>query len=244
MRFGMVAVWDQDREYALRLCEFLRRQNGFSSSVVSYSEPEQLKRAVDTRQVSVVVAGSPVAESEWLRDAAVLTLTEERDAGEATVYKYQSAGEVFRVILGFRERNALSGAGTCRPAAKIRGIYSPLGGCLKTSLGLVMGCLPAEEKRCLFLSLEAHSGFRTLFGRQYPMDLSDLFTAVRQKGNVPALLAETIQSFGKLQYIPPVIWPEDIREAERGELRELLHMPAQDGGFDEIILDVGTDLAR
>ena len=106
-----------------------------------------------------------------------------------------------------------------------------------------MGCLLAEDSRCLFLSLEAHSGFRTLFGRQYPVDLSDLFAMIRQGGDIFEILSEAMQPFGKLQYVPPVIWPVDVREAEFSELRELLQRLAVSGRFDEIILDVGQDLA-
>lgn len=243
MRSGIVAVWDKDREYAVRLSEYLSRQSGMASSVVYYSDSEALRQAVDTHQVSVAVVGHPVAESAWLKDIPVLTLAEERSCEGTAVYKYQPACEVFRIISGFRERAeaapALSG-----PAAKLRAVYSPLGGCLKTSLGLVMSCVLAEEKNCLFLSLEAHSGFRALLDRQYPVDLSDLFAAVRQRGDLQGELTGAVQSLGKLRYIPPVIWPEDIREAEQGELRELLRQLACTAGYDEVILDVGLDLAR
>lgn len=244
MRSGIVAVWDKDREYAAKLSEYLRRQNSLGSTVVLYSDPEELKRAVNTHQVSVALAGRPVADCPWLSDTAHLTLTEERDGAEFTVYKYQPAGELLRVIAGFRDASAAEEARAWGPPARLRAVYSPLGGCLKTSLALVMGSILAEEKRCLFLSLEAHSGFRTLFDRQYPMDLSDLFALVRQGGDVSGSLSGVWQSFGKLLYIPPVIWPEDIREAERGELKELLHILAQRCGFEEIVLDVGADMSR
>lgn len=244
MRSGIVAVWDKDREYAAKLSEYLHRQNSLGSAVVLYSEPEELKRAVDTRQVSLALVGRPVADSPWLSDTAHLTLTEERDGAESTVYKYQPAREMLRVIAGFRDMSAAEDALAWGPPALLRAVYSPLGGCLKTSLALVMGCILAEERKCLFLSLEVHSGFRTLFGRQYPMDLSDLFALVRQGGDICGKLSGVLQSFGQLQYIPPVIWPEDIREAERGELKELLHILAQRCGFEEIVLDMGADMSR
>lgn len=75
------------------------------------------------------------------------------------------------------------------------------------------------------------------------MDLSDVFALVRQGGDLTKGLAEAVQPFGKLQYIPPVIWPVDIREAEFSELIELIRRLAMCGRFDEIILDVGQDLA-
>ncbi len=244
MRSGMIAVWDKDREYAAKLSEYLHRQNSLGSTVVLYSDPDELKRVVDTHQVSMALTGRPVADSPWLMETAHLTLTEERDSGGSAVYKYQPAREILRIIAGFRDTSAAEETLAWGPPAQLRAVYSPLGGCLKTSLALVMGSILAEEKTCLFLSLEVHSGYRTLFDRQYPMDLSDLFALVRQGCDVSGRLSGVLQSFGKLQYIPPVIWPEDIREAERGELKELLHILAHRCGFEEIVLDMGADMSR
>ncbi len=243
MRTGIVAVWDADREYAAKLSEYLDSQRRQPSAVVMYSDPETLKQAVETKQVSMTLAGRPVASSPWLEGTPVMTLTERREKAAATVYKYQPAYEVLRALTCFQETAAVQELPYGEPA-RLRAIYSPLGGCLKTSFGLVMGYILAENKDCLFVSLEAHSGFRTLFERQYPADLSDLFAAVRQGGSIRGRLPEVMQAFGKLKYIPPVIWPEDVREAERGELKELLKTLAQGGGFDELIVDVGQDLAR
>lgn len=243
MRTGIVAVWDADREYAAKLSEYLDRQCRQASAVVMYSDPEGLKKAVGTKQVAMALAGRPVAESAWLQGTPVLTLTEQREEAAATVYKYQPAYEVLRVLTRFQEAAAAMELPYGEPA-RLRAVYSPLGGCLKTSFGLVMGYLLAEEKNCLYVSLEAHSGFRTLFERQYPADLSDLFSMVRQGSSIKSRLPEVLQAFGKLKYIPPVIWPEDVREAERGELKELLKTLAQNSGFDELIVDVGQDLAR
>lgn len=244
MRSGIVAVWDEDREYAVKLNEYLHRQNSLTCSVVLYSGPEELKKAVDTHQVSMALVGSSLMGSPWLCDTAHVFLAEERSASEDMVYKYQPASEILRVIAGFQDASEKESVYAGKKAAQLRAVYSPLGGSLKTSLGLVMGCLLAEDRNCLFISLEAHSGFRTLFGRQYPMDLSDLFTVVRENGNVHAKLPAVCQSFGQLKYIPPVIWPEDIREAERAELKELVRILAQSCGFDEIVLDMGADMAR
>ena len=257
MHAGIVAVWDHDREYAERLSEYLRRQGGLGAAVVSFGDLLQLKQVVDTHQTAVALVGDAAAESPWLEDTPVVVLTEEggriqngrSPSGRRYAYKYQPAREILRIVSGLQARPmdgpaVTAGVQRVGIPARIRGIYSPVGGCLKTSLGLVMGCILSEEKRCLFISLEAHSGFRTLLGRQYPVDLSDLFAAIRQGGTWQALLSDALQPFGKLQYIPPVIWPVDVREAEFQELEELLRQLALCGRFDEIIIDVGQDLAR
>ncbi len=253
MRSGMVAVWDSDREYGEKVSEYLRRQGELGSTVAFFGDMQKLRRAVESGQVAVAVMEQMEMDEDWMKQLPMIVLTQERkpesvgasgETGHASAvamryyfYKYQSVRQLLRLLSGIQKQVVSD-----RPA-RIRGIYSPLGGCLKTSLGLVMGCLLAEEKRCLFLSLEAHSGFRTLFGRQYPVDLSDLFAVIRQEGDVLEILSEAMQPFGKLQYIPPVIWPVDVREAEFSELKELLQRLALCGRFDEIILDVGQDLA-
>lgn len=242
MHSGIVAVWDQDREYAAKLTEYLCCHIGPVVQAVMYSDPDILKRAADSHQVAVALVGRPVADSSWLQGTAVLTLTEERSGMPAQVYKYQPACEILRALTEFRAGAAMSGFSICRPAV-IRAVYSPLGGCLKTSLGLVMGSLLSEKEKCLFLSLDTHSGFCTLFGRQYPTDLSDLLAAERQGGNLQEKVSQALQLFGNLCYIPPVVWPEDIRQTDPEQWKALLCALAQDGGFDEIILDVGTGLA-
>lgn len=261
MRSGMVAVWDADREYGQKISEYLRRRGNYT--VVCFQDRQKLRQAWEQGQIEVLLTGEE-DRGEWPGQTPIIVLTQhtvgressgqktsEQEAWEQEIsgqedkpgvhpryfYKYQPARELLRLLSGMGKKQ--EGA----KMAYIRGIYSPFGGCLKTSLGLVMGCLLAEDRRCLFVSLEAHAGFRTLFGRQYPMDLSDLFMTVRQDKDVAACLAETLQPFGKLQYIPPVIWPVDVREAEFSELKELLQRLACCGEFDEIVLDVGQDLA-
>lgn len=268
MRSGIVAVWDPDQMYTEKLSEYLRRQGGLGSTVVSFLEWHRMRQAAEQGQVSVIIMGESEVSHGWQSPLPIIHLTEERSQEtprEAVLdtstpkkdycfYKYQPARQILSFVSDLQEQamewpseatqqSNVSKIRSGIKSARVRGIYSPVGGCLKTSLGLVMGCLLAEERRCLFVSLEAHSGFRTLFGRQYPVDLSDLFARVRQKGSLTGMLEDAMQPFGKLQYIPPVIWPVDVREAEFTELKELLQWLARCGRFDEIIVDVGQDLA-
>ena len=266
MHSGMIGIWDQDPEYAKALCEYLRRQEGLGAFVVAYEDRESLRQAVETGQIWLVITGESESHHPWLQTVPLLILTEQKNNGHALdterngmskeaiprcyEYRYQSARQIRLRLEELKERAIscpVQKHGESSPGmvmARIRGIYAPLGGCLKTSLGLVLGSVLAEEKRCLLVSLEAHAGFRTLFGRQYPVDLADLLAAIRQGGDWQGLLSQALQPFGKLQYIPPVIWPVDIREAEFDELEQLLRQLALCGRFDEILVDVGQDLAR
>ncbi len=241
MRSGIVAVWDQDREYAGKLTEYLRHEQGLQFRAVCYTQEENLIKAVENGQVSAVLAGRPVAQSSWLKnsDTLVLTLTEERETGTDKVYKYQSAYEVFRLLLSLQQTQ---GEETGARSATLRGIYSPVGGCRKTSFGLALGRELSENSSCLFVSLDICSGFRSLFDRRYPADLSDLLDSVSRGENILARLTSAVQPFGRLHYIPPVIWPEDIRQLE-DHIPTLLRRLAGCGIYEEIVLDVGSGLA-
>ena len=61
-----------------------------------------------------------------------------------------------------------------RGLAKVLGVYSPVGRCLKTSFALTMGKLLAQEERVLYLNLEEFSGLSVLMKEEYKSDLSDL----------------------------------------------------------------------
>ena len=61
-----------------------------------------------------------------------------------------------------------------RGLAKVLGVYSPVGRCLKTSFALTIGKLLAQEERVLYLNLEEFSGLSVLMKEEYKSDLSDL----------------------------------------------------------------------
>lgn len=243
MYSGMIAVWDQDQKYAGRLTEYLRRRSGLTAPVVLCSSEEALRQAADAGRIAVALVGRPAAGEPWLQGMPVLTLTEEREPGEDRIYKYQPAFEVFRALAGVQTAALRDSPAIGQPAG-LRAVFSPVGGCLKTSFSLALGSVLAERRRCLFVNLEAHSGFRTLFGQQYPADLSDLLSCIREGTDALAKLPQTLQSLGRMQYIAPVIWPEDIREAEKHEIKDLLKILAGCGRFDEIVIDAGQDLSR
>ena len=58
--------------------------------------------------------------------------------------------------------------------ARILGIYSPIGRCLKTSLALTLGQQLARDGKVLYLGLDAFAGFSRLIGNSCKNDLSDV----------------------------------------------------------------------
>lgn len=240
MQAGVIAVYDQEPEYAMRLSDYISRQGRFPVGVACYAEEEALREAVRAGQVRMVIAGQ-MKEALTEDSLPVIHLTEEKTCQAMAVYKYQPAGKLLQLIeeVG-QEIMPLSETRTVA-AAEIRGVYAPSGGCLKTTLALLMGVLLAEREKVLYLNLEAHSGFRVLMDCQYPADLSDLLAMMRQGEDVVEKLPGMLQSFEGLSYLAPVVWPEDIYETKPQEWRDLIGRLAGSGRFDQMILDVGLD---
>ena len=66
-----------------------------------------------------------------------------------SVYKYQAADSLIREVIGcYCESPEEAGLVVRGRKARILGIYSPIGRCLKTSLALTLGQQLAREGRC------------------------------------------------------------------------------------------------
>ena len=123
MRSGIIAVWDRDQEYANQLSKYISDRQRGEECAVFYSDPERLRQAVETGQISLVLAGCPVADSPWLKNAALLRLTEDKGIAEpSAVYKYQPAGQILRVISEVQESRAALGLMSAKPAARVRAV--------------------------------------------------------------------------------------------------------------------------
>lgn len=272
MQSGIIAVYDREQEYGMRLADYLNRRGHFRAAVHFYGTREMLQEAVDGGTVQLIVTGGPgTGQDRYTEDRSenglengsengsenspengpergarrhpvpTIFLTEEVSGETMTAYKYQPAGNILRIIEAASEETLRLMRPEACAVAGLRGVYAPAGGCLKTSLALMIGAVLAEKKRVLYLNLEAHSGFRVLMNRRYDTDLSDLLAVQRQGGDPLDRLPDALQTFEQLLYLAPVVWPEDIYETGPEEWQQLITALTASGRFDEIILDVGLD---
>lgn len=78
-------------------------------------------------------------------------------------------------------------------------------------LALTIGQILGEEKAVLYLNMEAYSGFEKLFGLEDTGNLTDLFYFLRCREHLAyEELGRFMKPLGKMDFIPPVVSPEDI----------------------------------
>ena len=94
-----------------------------------------------------------------------------------SIYKYQSSNQVIREAL----EHYGEGVGTTAQTLKLEkkkmeviGVYSPVGRTMKTTFALTLGQILAKKRACLYLNLEACSGFEYLLERSFDQTLGDL----------------------------------------------------------------------
>jgi hypothetical protein len=124
-------------------------------------------------------------------------------------------------------------------AGRIIGVYSPINRCLKTSFALTMGQLLARDLKVLYLNFEDCSGFRRLIGEEYKGGLSDLLYYYSQEGFRWVRLGSVVYTWGELDYVPPVQYPEDLCQVTGQVMAELVTHIAMESVYESIILDLG-----
>lgn len=242
----IMAVYDVEPHYADRFADFANQKEKVPFSVVAFTTVENLREYAKNNRIEILLInqGVPKEVTEGIGAEQIVVLAD----GEVVpasddyprVYKYQSTDSILREVLAcycekpIEEQIVVLGA-----RAKILGVYSPVGRCLKTSFAWTMGQHLAKNGRVLYLSLEEYSGFSKLIGGNTQTDLSDVFYFFRQGNCSFFRLSSMIYTWGNLDYIPPVRYPEDLSQITGRDVLELLNKLSAESGYETIIVDMG-----
>ncbi|MDD3339732.1 MAG: hypothetical protein PHS82_12855 [Lachnospiraceae bacterium] len=248
MRRNIFALCDLEVAYAYNFMEYLNQKKNIPFEVHAFTSVEQLEIYTRDHPVEILLI-SDKAMCEQVKDMNIQKLIilsegvhDPRLDQYPSVYKYQSSDAVIREVM------ACYGAETTeRPASvllkketKIVAVYSPIGRCLKTSFALTMGQLLAKERATLYLNLEEYAGFEDLFHTTYERNLSDILYYIRQENtNLIHKLNSMVQTVNNLDYLPPVLSPEDIRSTTYDEWTLLLDTLRHCSNYETIIIDMG-----
>ncbi len=243
----ILAVYDIDPFYAQRFAEVANQRENIPFTVMAFTSVERLKSYAREHQIELLLISSQVSQEEirQLGISRVVFLTEGEGAGAEyeypSVYKYQSSAGIIREVMAcYSEKTKEAYYTESGSSARIIGVYSPVGRCLKTSFALTMGQLMASDRRVLYLTLEDYSGMAVMTGEEYKSDLSDVLYYFGQ-GNFNLLrLSGIVHSIGNMDYIPPVRYPEDLAQISSSEMADMIRRLAAESGYEIMIIDVGN----
>lgn len=249
---NIFAVCDLDVDYAYHFMEYLSKKKNIPFEVRVFTSVESFQEYVKEHPVELLLISEKAMNSE-IREAKIGQILILSDGVKArgyeeypAIYKYQSSNQVIREAL---EHYGESGAGAVqtlkleKKKMEVIGVYSPVGRTMKTTFALTLGQILAKERACLYLNLEACSGFEYLMERNFDQTLGDLLYYLRLGSeNLVTKMGSMIQSINNLDYLPPVLSMEDIQSTTASEWISLLQQIIDYSNYDAIILDLSDSV--
>ena len=242
----VMAVYDPDPVYGERLAEYVSHRGQVPFSVTAFTSLERLKAYARDHEIELLLIHSsvPAEEAEKIGAARMIRLAGEEEeyeeGGPVQIYKYQAADSMMREVMAcYCSAEGEPVFAGVSGTARIIGIYSPVNRCLKTSLALTMGQLMARDLKVLYLNLEDCSGLKRLTGEEYRGGLSELLYYYSQNEFNWGRLGSLVYTWGDLDYVPPVRYPEDLFQVTAQSMADLVERIARESTYETVILDLG-----
>lgn len=243
----IMAVYDVDQDYAQRFAEVVNQKEKAPFTVVPFTSLELLREFAKKHMIELLLISASVPREEMagigagsvvtLSDGELVPLSEE---DYPTVYKYQSADSVVREVMArYCDQPAEEMLVVLGHRAKVFGVYSPVGRCLKTSLALLLGQQLAREGKTVYIGFEEFSGLQRIMGGEHKCDLSDVLYFLRQGSMNVVRLRSLVYTWKDMDYIAPVRYPEDMEQMSGDEAAQLLEKLASEFGYAYVVVDVG-----
>lgn len=247
MKKNILAIYDTDTEYLTRLMSYILEKRTMPIEVHSFTETGCLKEFIRDSGIDILLITEAGIddEIEAIAKHELVVLTEGKGPadkkGHRAICKYQSLENIMRELMDYYSEKASPVLRSHKlSSTEFIGFYSPVKRCGTSSLAMAMGQVMADRKKVLYLNLEEYSGFHQLLGENYMMNLSDLLFYIGQKKtNFPCKLAGIVQTKNKMDFIPPVISPLDIRNVN-DKTWEKFFSELLDCGYDTVIIDFGS----
>lgn len=249
MKRTVLAICDLEVAYASHFMEHMNQRKNLPFEVQAFTSVDQLEVFLQENSVEILLISERALENrikQW-DIGQVIVLAEgygkKQKEGYPTVSKYQSSDSVIREVMAVyaaEARQPAQAVAAVKKNAKVIGVYSPVGRCLKTSFSLTLAQILSRERASLYMNLESYSGFEQMFHVSYDRTLSDLIYYMRKdSGNLLHRLNGTIQTMNNLDYIPPAPFPQDIASIELEEWLQLLDVIRHQSAYESVIIDMG-----
>lgn len=242
-----LVICDREAEYAARLADYLKGRKELALQVKLCSSPEQIEIIRKEIPVDVLLADEeiPFTEGELTGIPKVIRLSAafvEAENPVCRIFRYQSGSDIYTRLI---EALAEGGMGELwnvrkKERGKLIGIYSPVHRIGQTAFALGKGIELAKTSNVLYINLETYAGIGGYFPEEKKRNLSMLLYYAKQETGNPGLLITTlVKQMEGVDYIPPVIFPEDIRTVTASEWMWLFSEILNHSIYDVLILDLG-----
>lgn len=249
MQTGTLAICDLDSGYANSLMEYIGDKQGIPFKTIVFTDKQELLEHLEDNGIELLLISNTEMDDklEMQNIKKIILLSEGERLTEfsnyETIFKYQSGENIVREVLEhyMEIHKNYSVIPMSKQNTEIIAVYSPIGRSGKTTFALTLGQILASEHSAIYINMEEFSAFDKIFGQGYSGDLSDLMYFFKQNPEViPIKLQAIVNNIHGLDYVPPLMFCEDLRNVETKEWIKLVDRIASAGRYDKIILDLSN----
>lgn len=240
----VVAIYDNDIEYANRLAQYLGKVKKIPFNIVCFTNEKSLLHFVKEQPISILIVNEHVI-TEHIQELTIriqIVLVEEAHSinkemnTDNRVYKYQSVDRIIQKLLEYVERT-----GSQREKieeiwnhkVRVMGVYSLI--VRDSAFSITLAQELSKREKVFYCDLGNFSCIDFLFGVESKTDLSDAVYYMHQ-GNMEEQCVNMIQSYGSMEYISPVRCPEDLRTISSEDVIQLLQKIVECREYETIVL--------
>lgn len=164
MKKNMIAVCDSDTDYACNFTEYLNNKKKLPFRAEAFTDVEKFYSSMGSQPPPMLlIAQKDVDERiQQIKEENVVVLSDEKEEQKSPykcIYKYQSAESVIKEVMEYyTEKTQVPFCSDVRQSMKIVGIYSPSEICASCLFALTAAQILGDEKRVLYVSMEAFAG--------------------------------------------------------------------------------------
>ncbi len=243
-----LVICDRESDYAASLAAFLTEKKELAFQVMVTTSLEQVRAIAEESALDLLLISEDYTYEQrsavraWKR--IVLTNEGQKPLGESeiSIFKYQSGDEIYAQIIQACAAEEDGNFLRIRKKQKgtLIGIYSPVHRVGQTSFALEKGKELAREQNVLYLNLETYAGFGGHFQEEWKKNLTVLLYYAKQESeNLGMILTTLVRQTGELDFIPPAVYPDDIRSVTKEEWMWLFYEILKHSIYDVLILDLG-----
>lgn len=251
----ILAICDLEVAYASHFMEYMNNRRKLPFQVQAFSSLDKVEEILQEETIEILLISERALQnretevSGWdIKQVIVLGegMKVKKYEEYPTVSKYQSSDSVIREVMSVyaAETRENQPDFVIKKETKVIGIYSPVGRCQKTSFALTLGQLLAKERSVLCLNMESCAGFELLFEQSYDRTLADVIYYLRQKTTMMIHhISSAVCSIENLDYLPPVVFPQDLVSVTLEEWTCLLNLLRRESPYEVILLDIGDGVS-
>ncbi len=249
MKREILVIYDEDEEYIKSFSEYVNNMSNAAFSVAGFTNLDSLLQFVNERRPSLILVSEKLLCEEIIElNIQIMLLSDDgRETNKyefSEVWKYQPGDNIIREVSSYiAECDSFNSDGRVfvnNTGVKIIAVYSPVRRCGSTSFAISLGQILSESKKVLYLNFEEFSGLRSIVKGEYMSDISDvMYYYIQGNTNMAMRFKAAIHSLQKMDYIPPMIFTEDIRNIDMNTWCSFIRNIPQWSDYDVIVLDIG-----